>query len=90
MKVKVIEEGKYVLECCNDRKDMRVVAKFDGCCDITNYSHGYTCDDDPKDIPDYAEPGYIHICDIREFIAFLTEVADKAEKIEGFDGYTKE
>ena len=87
MEVKVVEQSKYVLECCNEHKDMHVMARFDGCCHISRFYNGYTYEDEniPEDDVDY-----IHICNIREFITFLTEIADKAEQIEGFSGYAKE
>lgn len=87
MEVKVINQNEHVLEICNEHKDMHVFARFDGCCHISRFYNGYTYED--EDIPDYSEPDYLHICDIREFIKFLTDIADKAEQIEGFDGYAK-
>ena len=80
--VEVIKQNKYCLECCNELRDFHVYAKWDGCCDIFNYSNGYTYED--KDIPE-DEIDYIHICNLRSFIKFLTEIADKAEQIEGFE-----
>lgn len=86
MKVEVVEQKETVLECGSEWKDFHVYAKWDGCCDIRRYYNGYTYEDD--DVPD-GEVDYIHICDLREFINFLTEIADRAEQIEGFEGYEK-
>lgn len=84
--MEVIKQEKCVLECCSKYKDFHVYAKWDGCCDIRRYYNGYTYED--KDIPE-GDEDYIHICDLREFINFLTEIADRAEQIEGFEGYEK-
>ena len=84
--VEVIEQNKYYLKCCNEYRDFDVTARFDGCCDIFRYDNGYVCGD--ENIPE-DEQDYIHICDLRGFIKFLTEIADKAEQIEGFEGYDK-
>lgn len=80
----VINQGQYSLECCDDRKEYRVFAKWDGCCDIFRYYNGYSCDSEnvPED-----EMDYIHVCNIRKFIEFLTDIADAAEQIKGFEGY---
>lgn len=85
--MEVIKQNEYALECCSKYKDLHVYAKWDGCCDIRRYYNGYTYED--KDVPD-DDVDYIHICDLREFIRILTEIADKAEQIEGFEGYEKE
>lgn len=85
--MKVIKQEEYYFDCINDRYgDFYVHAKWDGCCDINRYHNGYTYKD--KNIPD-ADVDYIHICNLREFINFLTEIADKAEQIEGFEGYER-
>ena len=79
-----IRQGEYSLECGSEDGDIHVLAKWDGCCDIRRYYNGYTYKDTkvPED-----EVDYIHICDLRGFIKMLTEIADKAESIDGFDGY---
>ena len=84
--MELIKQTETILECCNEDKDMLVSAKWDGCCDIRRYYSGYTYED--KHIPE-GEVDYIHICDLREFINFLTEIADRAEQVEGFEGYEK-
>lgn len=84
--MEIIKQEEYCLECCNEYRDFHVYAKWDGCCDIHRYYNGYVYGD--KDVPD-DEIDYIHICDLREFINFLTEIADRAEQIEGFEGYEK-
>ena len=80
--MQIIKETDYVLECSNEYKDMHVYAKWDGCCDIRRYYNG-----DTYETENVIDRDYIHICDLREFIAFLAEVADKAQTIEGFEGY---
>lgn len=84
--MEVIKKERYVLECSNEYGDIHVYAKWDGCCNIYRYYNGYTYRDEnvPED-----EVDYIHICDLREFIKFLTDIADKAEQIENFEGYEK-
>lgn len=84
--MKVINQEKYYLECCNERQDFHVYAKWDGCCDIHRYHNGYIYSDKDAPIDDI---DYIHICNLREFINFLTEIADKVEQIEGFEGYER-
>lgn len=85
--MKVIKQEEYYFDCINDEYgDFHVHAKWDGCCDINRYYNGYTYKDNNN--PD-ADVDYIHICNLREFINFLTEIADKAEQIEGFEGYEK-
>lgn len=83
-KLNVINEGRYSLECCDSRKEYHVYAKHYGCCDIFRYYNGYSYDD--KNVPD-DQVDYIHVCNIRRFIKFLTDVANRAEQIEGFEGY---
>lgn len=84
--MKVVKQEKYYLECCNEDKDFHVYVRWDGCCDIRRYYNGYVYGD--KNVPE-DEIDYIHICDLREFIKFLTDIADKAEQIEEFEGYGK-
>ena len=84
--MKVIKQNDYELICVNEEDDFSVCARWDGCFDIRRYNDGYTYKD--KNIPSYSVY-YMHICEVREFIKFLTEVADRAEQIEGFDGYEK-
>lgn len=81
--MKVIAEREYVLECSNDEKDIHIYAKWDGCCDIRRYWNGDTYETGDTT----GDSDYIHICDLREFIKLLTEVADKAQQMEGFEGY---
>lgn len=81
--MEVIKETEYLLECSNEYKDIYIRAKWDGCCDIRRYYNGDTYETgNTSGVSDY-----IHICELREFIEFLTEVADRAEKIDGFEGY---
>lgn len=81
----VVKRDQYHLEICNEDRDFHVNAKWDGCCDILRYYSGYSYGD--EFVPD-DEVDHIHICDLREFIDFLSKIADEAEA-EGFDGYGK-
>lgn len=81
--MKIIRQEKHVLECCSEEKDFHVYAKWDGCCDITRYYNGNTYETGDSE----GDNDYIHICDLREFIRFLTDIADEAEQIKGFEGY---
>lgn len=81
--MEVINQTRTVLECCNENKTFYASARWDGCCDIRRYYNGYKYGD--EDIPE-GEIDYIHICELRKFINFLTEIADRAEQI-GFEDY---
>jgi hypothetical protein len=83
MKANLVNKTDYVMEFANDQKDFHVYAKWDGCCDINRYYNGDTYKTEYSDCNE--EPDYIHICDLREFIEFLTEIADKCEANEKFD-----
>ena len=84
MNAELIRETDYVVEFTNEYEDLHVYAKWDGCCDITRYYNGATYKDENVDTNDV---DYMHICDLREFIQFLTEIADKCEAKNGFEGY---
>lgn len=86
--IKVVRAEDYCIDFSNEYGDLFVHAKWDGCCDINRYYNGFTYKDRNSKDPNY-NADYIHICDLREFIKFLTEVADRAEQIEGFEGYEK-
>ena len=84
--LRVVRQTEYCVDFANEYGDFFVTAKWDGCCHIYRYYNGATFEDKRPDDPN-SESDYIHICDLREFISFLTEVADKAERILGFEGY---
>ena len=83
MKPELIRETDYVMEFTNEHEDFHVYARWDGCCNIRRYYNGDTYKDEGESV----DSDYIHICDIREFIEFLTEIADKCEGKNGFEGY---
>lgn len=83
MRTELIRETDYVMEFTNEDEDFHIYAKWDGCCDISRYYNGYTYKDEGKDV----DVDSIHICDLREFIRSLTEIADKCEAKNGFEGY---
>ncbi len=81
MKAELIRETDYVMEFTNEYEDFHVSAKWDGCCHIRRYYNGYTYKDEGEEV----DVDYIHICELREFIQFLTEIADKCEAKNGFE-----
>lgn len=84
--LKIVRQEDYCIDFANEYGDFFVNAKWDGCCHIYRYYNGATYHDRDSNDPDIMSD-YIHICDLREFIEFLTEIADIAEKTPGFEGY---
>lgn len=60
-----------------ERRNMEINMKWDGCIDLFKYDNGYTVDDKATDEDDV---DYIHICEVKEFIARLEEVVRIAEE----------
>lgn len=86
MKANLVNKTDYVMEFANDSRDFYVCIQRDGCCDIRRYYNGDTyISKNPNNITKLPDHIYIHICDLREFIEFLTEIADKCEANEKFD-----
>lgn len=81
--VRVVRQTEYCVDLANDYGDFFVNAKWDGCCHIYRYYNGDTFETGDQK----GDGDYIHICDLREFISFLTAIADIAENIQGFEGY---
>lgn len=70
------------IEIRNDSNNLRIHAKWDGCCDINIYSNG-TTPDDKITAENIDDVDYIHICEMQEFIDELQQLIDLAK--ENFD-----
>lgn len=82
--IRVVKKEDYYIDFANKYGDLFVHAKWDGCCDINCYHNGATFE---TKNPSMHDVNYIHVCELREFISFLTAVADAAEGTVGFEGY---
>lgn len=82
--IRVVRKEDFYIDFANKYGDFFVHAKWDGCCDINRYHNGATFETKNPSVHDV---DYIHICELREFISFLTAIADMAENIPGFEGY---
>ena len=67
------------LEFRDELDFLSIDIKWDGCTNIRNSANGFTVDESLKDNC----AGYIHICDLQEFIAQLQQVLDAA-RAKGF------
>jgi hypothetical protein len=64
------------LELRNPENTRSIDIKWDGCVNIRDYCNGDTCDTEASE-----NCCYIHICDLKEFIAQLQEAYDRAKAI---------
>lgn len=65
----VISEDGYSthMKFCDTWDELEVNIKWDGCCDIVKYSNEKT------------SFSSVHVCDLKEFIDFLTEIYETAK-----------
>ena len=68
------------LDFRSKHNDLSIDIKWDGCVNIRNSANGFTVDQSNED--DCA--GYIHVCDLPEFISQLQQVLDAAKQ-KGFE-----
>lgn len=72
-----IQKLEHVLALSNDYKNIRITARWDGCCHIETWYNGDQYDK-PLTHPDNRD--YLHVCDLREFIEQLLELEAKAKE----------
>lgn len=74
------EQGSHHTEFRTEDDTVRIDVKWDGCVNIWKHSNGSTVTE-----PLEGEIGYIHICDLAEFIEQLKQVYNHALNERGFE-----